>query len=57
LEAIRTRDIDLFAPTLALTDVRFVGGDGRITEGRENVIAAHRDWFATEGWTFVPEIS
>lgn len=56
LEAIATRDIDRFAATLAADDVRFVGGDGRIVEGRENVVAAHRDWFMDDAWTFEPEI-
>lgn len=56
LEAISERDIDRFAATLAANDVRFVGGDGRIIEGRENAIAAHRDWFMSEGWRFSPEI-
>jgi ketosteroid isomerase-like protein len=55
-EAISERDIDRFAATLAADDVRFVGGDGRIIDGRENVIAAHRDWFMNEGWRFDPEI-
>lgn len=56
LEAISERDIDRFAATLAANDVRFVGGDGHVIEGRENVVAAHRDWFMTEGWRFQPEI-
>lgn len=56
IEAITERDIDRFAATLAQTDVRFVGGDGRIIEGRENAIAAHRDWFMDDTWTFSPEI-
>jgi ketosteroid isomerase-like protein len=56
LEAIRLRDIDRFASTLAHEDVRFVGGDGRIIEGREKAVAAHRDWFMDDGWTFEPEM-
>jgi uncharacterized protein (TIGR02246 family) len=56
VDAIRLRDIDRFAATLAQDDVRFIGGDGRIIDGRENVIAAHRDWFMDESWTFDPEI-
>lgn len=56
LQAIDERDIDAFAATLASDDVRFVGGDGRIIEGRENVVAAHRDWFMNDGWRFDPEI-
>jgi hypothetical protein len=56
LEAISERDIDRFAATLAADDVRFVGGDGRIIDGRENVIAAHREWFMSDGWRFDPEI-
>jgi ketosteroid isomerase-like protein len=56
LDAIRMRDIDRFDATLAKDDVRFVGGDGRIIEGRENAVAAHRDWFMDDRWTFDPEI-
>ncbi len=56
LDAIATRDIDRFAATLATDDVRFVGGDGRIIEGRENAVAAHRAWFSEEGWRFEPEL-
>jgi ketosteroid isomerase-like protein len=55
LEAISERDIDRFAETLS-QDVRLVGGDGRIVEGRENVIAAHSDWFGDDRWRFEPEI-
>src|SRR5579884_3567909 len=56
IESVVTRDIDRFAATLARDDVRFVGGDGHIIEGRENVVAAHRDWFMDDRWTFRPEI-
>lgn len=56
LESISERDIDRFAATLAADEVRFVGGDGRVIEGRENVVAAHREWFMSEGWRFEPEI-
>jgi ketosteroid isomerase-like protein len=56
LEAVSERDIDRFAATLAADDVRFVGGNGRIIDGRDNVIAAHRDWFMNDGWRFDPEI-
>jgi len=33
IDAIKMRDIDRFAATLAADDVRFVGGDGRIIGG------------------------
>lgn len=56
LEAIRIRDLDRFAATLAHDDVRLVGGDGHVIEGRENAVAAHRDWFMDDRWTFDPEI-
>lgn len=56
IEAIRTRDIDGFAATLAQDEVRLAGGDGRIITGRENAIAAHRDWFMNDRWTFEPEV-
>jgi ketosteroid isomerase-like protein len=56
IDAIRERDIDRFAATLASNDVRLVGGDGSILEGRENAVAAHRDWFMDDRWTFDPEI-
>jgi ketosteroid isomerase-like protein len=56
LEAISLRDIDRFADTLAADDVRFVGGDGKILEGKENVVSAHREWFMAQNWRFDPEI-
>jgi len=56
LDAIDQRDIDRFAATLAANDVRFVGGNGAILEGRENVVEAHRAWFASDDWTFEPQI-
>jgi uncharacterized protein (TIGR02246 family) len=56
IDAIRERDIDRFAATLARDDVRFAGGDGRIIEGRDNAVAAHREWFMNDTWTFEPEL-
>lgn len=57
LDAIDQRDIDRFAVTIANDeDVRFVGTDGSVIEGRENAVEAHRGWFASEGWTFDPQI-
>ncbi len=56
IDAIKTRDIDRFAATLANDDVHLVGADGAVIEGRENAIAAHRDWFMNDAWTFDPEI-
>lgn len=56
IDAIVMRDIDRFAATLAQDEVRFVGAEGGIVEGRENVVAAHRDWFMDDRWTFEPEI-
>jgi ketosteroid isomerase-like protein len=56
ITAITERDIDLFAATLSRDDLRFVGADGSILDGYENVVAAHRDWFANEDWTFDPMV-
>jgi hypothetical protein len=56
LDAIATRDIDRFAATLSGSDVRLAGGDGKLIEGFENAVAAHREWFAADDWTFEPEI-
>jgi ketosteroid isomerase-like protein len=56
VESITLRDIDRFAATLAQDDVRFVGSDGRVIDGKDNVVAAHREWFMNENWTFEPEI-
>lgn len=36
--------------------MRFVSVDGRVIEGRDNIVAAHRDWFMNDRWTFEPEI-
>jgi uncharacterized protein (TIGR02246 family) len=56
IDAIKTRDIDRFAATLAHDDAHLVGADGSVIDGRENAIAAHRDWFMNDTWTFDPEI-
>ena len=56
IDAIQERDIDRFAATLARDDVRFVGGNGRVIDGRENAIEAHRAWFMSSDWTFEPEV-
>lgn len=36
--------------------MHFVGGDGRVIEGKDNVVSAHREWFMDDRWTFEPEI-
>lgn len=56
MDAIDARDIDRFAATIAANDARFAGGNGHIIEGKENVVAAHREWFMNEAWTFEPEV-
>lgn len=56
LDAITNRNIDAFAETIASDDLHLVGADGSIIEGRENAVAAHRDWFSNDSWTFEPEI-
>jgi len=56
IDAIKTRDIDRFAATLARDEVRLVGGDGSVIEGHEIAVAAHREWFMNDAWTFEPEI-
>jgi len=56
LDALSMRDLDRFAATLAADEVRLVGGEGGEIEGRENVIAAHREWFMDDTWIFSPEL-
>lgn len=55
LRAISARDIDAFAATLDDNPL-LVGGNGSMLQGREEVLAAHRDWFATTDFTFDTEI-
>jgi ketosteroid isomerase-like protein len=53
LRAIRERDLDAFAATLSSSgDLRLVGCDGTMVEGREAAIEAHRGWFASADWQF-----
>lgn len=57
LESIAERDIDRFAATISDDDdVRLIGAGGEITIGRENAVAAHREWFMSDGWSFSPEV-
>ena len=52
LGALQARDLERFAATLG-QDVMVVDGRGTIREGRETVLAAHADWFASpDRWRF-----
>ncbi len=53
LEAIASRNIERFSRTLH-RDVRLVGPTGSIIHGYDDAVAAHRGWFAEEGWSFEP---
>jgi ketosteroid isomerase-like protein len=57
LAAISARDIDRFAATVSDDpEARVVAPDGGVVARRHAIVAAHRDWFATGGWTFAPQI-
>jgi ketosteroid isomerase-like protein len=57
LAAISARDIDRFAATVSGdAEARVIAPDGGAIVGREAIVAAHRGWFATVGWTFAPQI-
>ncbi|MDQ2865230.1 MAG: nuclear transport factor 2 family protein [Candidatus Eremiobacteraeota bacterium] len=55
LDAIAERDLVRFAKTVH-RDVALVGPAGSVLRGYDAAIAAHRDWFSEDGWTFSPEI-
>ncbi len=58
LAAIEARDIEGFAATVSRDpDARVVGPDGTATIGYDAIVAAHRDWFASEqDWAFEPRM-
>lgn len=55
LQAIAERDLTNFEETVG-EEVRLVGLDGRITEGRVEAVEAHRAWFADGSWRFEPYV-
>lgn len=55
LNAISSRDIAAFEATVA-DEVRLVGTDGNVIEGRVDAVEAHRQWFADPSWRFDPYV-
>ena len=55
LRSIRERDIEAFAQTIA-PDPLLVGPGGSLLRGYDDVVRAHREWFATTEFTFDTEV-
>ena len=55
LQAIASRDLATFEATVA-EEVRLVGTDGNVIEGRVDAVEAHRQWFADPSWRFDPYV-
>ena len=51
LQAIRDRDLDALAATVAPDDLVLVTAEGRLKRSAREFLDAHRDWFAMKGWT------
>lgn len=55
LRAIRARDLQALADTLAERELVLVMADGRLVRRTEEFLQAHRDWFAMGEWTLDAE--
>lgn len=55
LAAVPGRNLAAYEPTLA-DDVRVIFPNGEVLDGKQAVVAFHRDWFADRDWTFEPEV-
>jgi uncharacterized protein (TIGR02246 family) len=51
LRAIRERDLQALADTVAEKDLVLIMSDGRIERSTAAFLEAHRGWFAMHGWT------
>lgn len=51
LAAIRDRDIDAFAATVADDPVVLVTASGEVTTDREHLLDQHRAWFSSGDWS------
>lgn len=51
LEAIRTRDLEALADTVAGGGLVLITAEGRLVRRTEEFLEAHRGWFGTPGWT------
>lgn len=57
IRAIQARDLARFAATVTGgDDVRLIGPGGSQLIGREAILGAHRDWFASGAFTFRPRV-
>jgi hypothetical protein len=55
LQAIAERDLAAFEATVS-EEVRLVGTDGVVIEGRVNAVDAHQKWFDDGSWSFEPYV-
>jgi ketosteroid isomerase-like protein len=50
LEAIQARDLPALADTVAESVLILITAEGKLLRSAEEFLAAHRAWFAIEGW-------
>ena len=51
LQAIRQRDLDALADTVAAERLVLIMADGKLARSSAEFLEAHRGWFATKEWT------
>jgi ketosteroid isomerase-like protein len=51
LDAIKARDLEGLAATIADDELVLIMSDGRVTTSPAVFLSAHRDWFASDQWT------
>jgi uncharacterized protein (TIGR02246 family) len=50
LAAIRQRDFEALAETVAEDALVLITAEGRLVESAQEFLGMHRDWFAMDGW-------
>ena len=56
LEAIRSRDLDALAATVAPGELVLITAEGRLKRSARDFLDAHREWFEMKGWTLEASI-
>jgi len=57
LMAIRERDLDGLADTVARDELTLITSDGRLVTDPTEFLAMHRDWFAGTTWSLDAEVA
>jgi uncharacterized protein (TIGR02246 family) len=55
-DAIRARDLEALASTVAPDQVHLVTANGEVSTSAQHFLDLHRDWFASPTWQLTPQI-